>query len=225
MHRQSSTPCPLFLLAAQQGVITFPASCKCTIAYQGQGAGCTGDPRANGHNLLPLPMRSPMRLLPGNTHYTHMRAHAIPITSLFVLAYVRYRGALAGIVAAVLLAAAAVLDGQVSLADYAGNWFAGAAADAPAILANRGAEHFKCSADANGNRPKCNAELCCGRAKKDNSIGITMSVDVCFKRTAQSYGVKNADGQMELWTFACIDSATKIAAAAIGALSLSYMLA
>jgi len=97
--------------------------------------------------------------------------------------------------------------------------------EAIATEANRGAEHFKCSADANGNRPKCNAELCCGRAKKDNSIGITMSVDVCFKRTAQSYGVKNADGQIELWTFACIDCATKITAAAFGALSLSYMLA
>ena len=70
-----------------------------------------------------------------------------------------------------------------------------------------------------GTRDLCNEPNCCGQSfiKEDNTSIIK---EICYKSTITLYTVNNEEtGKTEFWKFVCIESAEKLLAASVAALT------
>lgn len=80
-----------------------------------------------------------------------------------------------------------------------------------------------CKKGADGKRPACAADHCCGTAKK--SFTSFSGEDVCNSKTATKYEKELVGGAKEQWTFKCIGGAKMLAAGAAAVFAATFMMA
>merc|ERR1712072_1409332 len=100
------------------------------------------------------------------------------------------------------------------------------------LLKTDGTAGTRCEKSADGVRPKCADELCCGAAQKLLRDGTKLAVESCqpLKQHTYEFYPPLPAGALaaptpETWRFQCISGAQKLVAAATAALAASYMMA
>jgi len=79
----------------------------------------------------------------------------------------------------------------------------------------KGSSGFSCKADANGKRPECGANQCCGTAKK---VGMVAGIEICHTKAAITY----TDQSKIQMTFKC--GAERLVAFATAILAYVYLI-